>query len=123
MIINQSLKELIDQFASQREKVRLGSREVFGSDGQKEYSDPRASSRYEAKYQAFKMRKDILLNELHDEKAKTLEKILKKKRSLKTGPILAIPLSSLLLSQLKLILWRRGAVRKRRSSCCVRRSI
>jgi hypothetical protein len=67
-------------------QVRLGSREVFGSDGQQEYSDPRASSRYEAKYQAFKMRKDILLNELHDEKAKTLDKILKKKRSLKSGP-------------------------------------
>jgi hypothetical protein len=118
--------------------VRLGSREVFGSDGQQEYSDPRASSRYEAKYQAFKMRKDILLNELHDEKAKTLDKILKKKRSLKSGPCyshgssaflthptlhLFPPLPSSFPSQPKLIFWKRGAMLKRRSSFCARRSI
>lgn len=31
------------------------------------------------------MRKEILINELHDEREKNLEKILRKKKSLKAG--------------------------------------
>lgn len=48
-------------------------------------SDPRASSRYEAKYRACEMRREILLNEIRDEREKTLEKILRKKKSLRAA--------------------------------------
>ena len=48
-------------------------------------SDPRAESRYKAKYDACKMRKEILINELRDERERNLEKILRKKKSLKAG--------------------------------------
>jgi hypothetical protein len=68
--------------------MRLGSSEVFGrSESSQEGggNDPRASSRYQAKYRACEMRREILMNELLQEKEKTLEKILRKKKSLRAG--------------------------------------
>lgn len=66
--------------------MRNGTSDIFRSEKNfQDVSDPRAESRYKAKYDACKMRREILVNELHDEREKNLEKIIRKKKSLKAG--------------------------------------
>eukprot|EP00602_Paraphysomonas_sp_CaronLab_P008744 CAMPEP_0185035806 /NCGR_PEP_ID=MMETSP1103-20130426/27822_1 /TAXON_ID=36769 /ORGANISM="Paraphysomonas bandaiensis, Strain Caron Lab Isolate" /LENGTH=327 /DNA_ID=CAMNT_0027573065 /DNA_START=22 /DNA_END=1005 /DNA_ORIENTATION=- len=87
MAVNQSLKDLIDQFALQRRKLNDTSvrvDDVFPN--RKEAGvNSRNSSRYEARYRSCEMRHGILVNELEHEKTVALEKIVKRKRTIKNA--------------------------------------